>query len=105
MTNETCSNPLPGDNRHPVDALHDVREKLKALQVEEALLRDALIKAAAATADAPIRGSLYQAVVKPRSKESISCKTAREALLPEVYEKLAKKSEYSVIEIEPCAEG
>lgn len=101
MTYSECANPLPGDNRHPVDALQDVREKLKALQVEEALLRDALIKASAA--NPLIRGSLYQAVIKPRSKESISCKVAKEALLPEVYEKLAKRTEYSVIEIEPAA--
>jgi hypothetical protein len=82
-------------NRHPADALADVRAEIKQLQIREAELRNELL------ADGADRhGVQWEAVVRDRSQERIDAKAAiahfgREALWP--FMKKVKATEVRLI--------
>ena len=62
-----------GSNRHPVDALADLRAEIKALQERETALRQVLL-----VDDADLVGNEWQAEVRPWRQERVNTKTAIE---------------------------
>ncbi len=78
-------------NRHSVDQLADVRAQIKALQVREAELRDALLHMADACGP-KIAGDEWEAEVKETQTTRLDAGLARLKLGAEIYDSLCKTS-------------
>jgi hypothetical protein len=82
-------------NRHPADALADVRAEIKQLKIQEAELRNELL-----AVGANLCGVQWEAFIKDRSQERLDVKAAvkhfgREAMRP--FMKKVKATEVRLI--------
>jgi hypothetical protein len=96
-------NPIPGDNRHPIDALVDVRDKIKELEVQEKLLKDAIQKSA--PEGGRIMGAEYEARIEKKSRRSITVGDAEKVLLPEIFDKLVKTTTATFVYVDPISKS
>jgi hypothetical protein len=81
-------------NRHPVDALADVRQKIKMLQEREWQLRDMILRAQCQTV-----GDEYEAEVVMQRRETLDTKEMKRQLGLEALQRFTRTTEVMLVKL------